>query len=157
MRLTAQTAGPTARVHHHGFTLVELMVAIASVGVLFVTLYLGITQGFSVIQLARENLRATQILEERMETIRLYTWEQINTSGFIPSTFTAPFYAVGQDTSGLTYSGTLTLENANLSGATYNDTLKLVTVTVSWQSGGTARTRTMSTLVSRYGMQQYIY
>ena len=41
----------------------------------------------------RENLRATQILQERMEPIRLYNWDQINTANFIPASFTEAFYS----------------------------------------------------------------
>jgi prepilin-type N-terminal cleavage/methylation domain-containing protein len=140
-----------------GFTLTEVLVAVFSIAIVFVTLYLSITQSFAIIQVARENLRATQIIEEKMETIRLYTWEQINTSGFVPSTFTTPFYSVGTNTSGLTYTGTLTIGAADLSGVTYNDDLRLVTVQLSWNSGGINRNRAASTLVTRYGLQQYIY
>ena len=65
------------------YTVMEVLVAVAVVGVVFVTLYLGMLQGFAIVKTGRENLRATQILEEKMEVIRLYTWPQINTAGFI--------------------------------------------------------------------------
>ena len=77
------------------FSLIEVMIAMLVTIVMFVSLYLGFAQGFGVIQLARENLRSTQVMEEKTETIRLYTWEQINSNSFIPTTFIAPFYAVG--------------------------------------------------------------
>ena len=64
----------------------EVLVAVAIIGTVFVSLYLGMTQGFAIVQVARENLRATQILQEKTEIIRLYTWDQINTAGFIPPT-----------------------------------------------------------------------
>ena len=51
------------------------------IGVISVTLYIAIAQGFAATQVARENLRATQILQEKMETIRLYGWDQINVPG----------------------------------------------------------------------------
>jgi Tfp pilus assembly protein PilV len=69
-----------------GFTLVDVMFGALIIGVMVVGLYVGFSQGFAVIQLARENLRATQILEEKMETVRLYTWDQVNTPNFIPAT-----------------------------------------------------------------------
>ena len=49
--------------------MVEVLVAVSLVGIMFVSLYSGISSGFAVVQLARENLRATQILQEKMETI----------------------------------------------------------------------------------------
>ena len=64
-----------------GFTLIEGIMGVGIMGVLFVSLYTGMTTGFGVVRMARENLRATQVLQEKFETIRLYTWEQINTPG----------------------------------------------------------------------------
>src|SRR6266487_2964180 len=87
------------------FTLIEVMMAISMVSFLFASLYLGFGQGFAIIQTARENLRATQILQERMETIRLYTWDQLNTAGFIPDTFQTPYYGNGAQQSGVIYHG----------------------------------------------------
>ena len=69
-------------------TLVEVLIAVVGVGILMVTLYAAISQGFAIIQTARENLRATQVLQEKMETMRVYNWDQITTPGFVPSTFT---------------------------------------------------------------------
>src|SRR5947207_7982848 len=79
------------------FTLIEVMMAVLVVGVAFVSLYLGFTQGFGTIQVARENLRATQILQEKMETIRLLTWQQITDASVAnnPYTFTNYFYPPG--------------------------------------------------------------
>src|SRR6185503_1247306 len=111
MKLKQRAVGRSGR-SQAGFTLAEVMIAVAVMAVMFISLYLGFTQGFAVIQLARENLRATQVLQEKMETVRLYTWEQINTAGFIPATFTAPFYATGSGTNqGIIYSGTVAISN----------------------------------------------
>ena len=54
-------------------SLVEVVFSIALVSVLFVSLYGGIASGFGLVNLARENLRANQIIVEKMETIRLTT------------------------------------------------------------------------------------
>src|SRR5258705_6921712 len=74
-----------------GFSLVEVMVSVAVFGLTCVSLYAGVTFGFNSVQLARENLRATQILVEKMEVIRLYSWEEITNSVFIPTTFQATY------------------------------------------------------------------
>src|SRR5437660_9322761 len=144
------------------FTLMEVLVATAIIGVQFVALYLGMTQGFGIVQVSRENLRATQILQEKMETIRLYTWDQITNNGFIPPTFTAAFYPAGSQTNnnqGATYQGTVTISAVPppLSAASYAKDMKMVVVQVSWQSGNIQRNRDMRTLVSHYGLHNYIY
>jgi len=138
------------------FTLVEVMIGVAVMAVMFVSLYLGFTQGFAIIQLARENLRATQILQEKMETVRLYTWDQLNTAGFIPPTFTAPFYAAGATNQGIIYSGTLSISNPAM-GESYAADMKQIDVQLSWNSGNVQRNRNMRTLVSKYGLHNYIY
>jgi prepilin-type N-terminal cleavage/methylation domain-containing protein len=159
------------------FTLVEVIVCTAIVSILFVSLYGGIASGFSLVTLARENLRANQVILEKMETIRLYNWDQVNSNGFLPSSFTAPFYPsvitnlVGTNSSGgqqtslttnfqaagsLIYYGTLIITNAPVSDA-YATNMKMVTVSLVWTNGKAVRKREMQTFVSQYGMQNYIY
>jgi prepilin-type N-terminal cleavage/methylation domain-containing protein len=144
-----------------GYSLVEVLVAMAITGIVFVSLYAGFSSGFAIIQLARENLRATQILVEKMETIRLYTWVQLNDPDFIPDTFEAPYYPLGggNTNAGIIYSGRLTLANPTFSGTTpsYASNLKEVRVEVTWNSNGIQRRREMKTLVAENGLQQYIY
>src|ERR1041384_1804482 len=78
------------------YSLPEVMVGIAIMSVMFLTLYLGFTQGFGVVQSSRENMRATQILQQQAEIIRLYTWEQVDpASGWIPTTTSWTFYPLG--------------------------------------------------------------
>jgi prepilin-type N-terminal cleavage/methylation domain-containing protein len=142
-----------------GFSMVEVLVGVALLGILFVTLYTAFSAGFGVIQLARENLRATQVLQEKMETIRLYSWDQINAAGFIPKEFQAPFYAVGEhadDEKGLTYYGTVEVSAAPLAES-YSADMKLVKIKLKWTSGRLQREREVQTFVSRYGLQNYIY
>src|SRR5216117_2837899 len=78
------------------FTLVEVMVGVGVMGIMMVSLYAGFAFGFSQIRLARENVRATQVLEERMEVIRLVNWNDVITSDYVPTKFTAPFYTDNQ-------------------------------------------------------------
>ena len=123
-------------------------------GILIVCLYTGMTSGFNVVRMARENLRATQVLQEKFETLRLYTWDQINSNGFIPQSFSAPIYSA-TDTNNA-YQGTFSIRSAGIADA-YADDLRMVTVTVNWTSGSLARTRSMSSFAARYGMQNYIW
>jgi prepilin-type N-terminal cleavage/methylation domain-containing protein len=139
------------------FSLIEVLVGVAILGLVIFSLYSGISAGFAMMRLAREQLRATQILADKMETIRLYRWDQINSNGFIPPTFVLPFYATNQATNeGVLYYGKVTITNAGLTEV-YNPDMRLVLVEVQWYSGTRPRTRSMSTLVSRYGLQNYVY
>ena len=141
-----------------GFSLIEVLVAMAIVGILFVSLYAGFLSGFQVIHLSRENLRATQILLEKMETIRLYTWDQVNSNGFIPKTFTAYYYPGETNASGLRYSGSVTITNMPPdSQITYGANMRQVTVAITWTNSNIRRVREMTTFISRYGLQNYIY
>lgn len=138
------------------YSVVEVLVAVAVLGIVFVSLYSGFSSGFAVIQLARENLRATQILQEKMETIRLYTWDQINTPGFVPTNFVDNFYSVGTNVSGLSYTGRVTITTAPFT-ASYSNELKSVKIRLRWQSAKVLRTREIETLVTRQGLQNYVY
>ncbi|MBU6401926.1 MAG: prepilin-type N-terminal cleavage/methylation domain-containing protein [Verrucomicrobia bacterium] len=149
-------AGGAARVGQAAFSLVEVLVAVSIVGVLFVTMYVGITSGFGVVQVARENQRATQILLEKMETIRLYSWDQLSTPGFIPASFSSSFYTTNGVGTGILYTGSVAIAAAPITESYSNDLVQ-VTVQIGWMSGNVARSRSMSTFVSRYGLQNYIY
>ena len=152
-----------------GFTMVEVMVGVAVFGVVFVSLYAGVTFGFNSVQLARENLRATQILVEKMEVIRLYSWDEINEAGFLPATFTNT-YSPGTTIAtvqgnkevlipaeGVTYFGTITVTNSGLSTENYRQKVKRVDLTVRWTTGRIQRSRSLSTLVAEGGLQSYVY
>jgi prepilin-type N-terminal cleavage/methylation domain-containing protein len=142
-----------------GLTLVEVMVAVAVMSIMVVSLYAGFTFAFSQIKSTQENVRATQILEERMEVIRLLNWDQVvNLPGYIPATFTAPFYADNptNDTGNLTYTGVVTVAAAPLT-ETYSNDLRMITIDLTWPSGNVTRRRQMITFTSQYGVQKYIY
>jgi type II secretory pathway pseudopilin PulG len=139
------------------YSILEVLVSIAVLGIMFVSLYTGMSMGFAVIQLARENLRATQILQEKLETIRLYTWDQINTAGFVPTNFVDRFYATStNDTGSLLYTGAVKIVTAPIDES-YSNEIRQINIQVSWASGGVARKREMSTLVTRDGLQRYVY
>lgn len=155
MQLRNKQAGRRLRANA-GFTLLEGVVGVGLMGVLIVCLYTGMTTGFSTVRLARENLRATQVIQEKFETLRLYTWDQINDTNFIPATFTAGLYTGNGQTDPSAYKGKVKITRAGIADA-YADDLRLVTIEVNWTSGTMPRTRTMSSFVARYGMQNYIY
>jgi type II secretory pathway pseudopilin PulG len=164
MRIRHSTP-PQTKLHQLAYTLVEVAIGVAIVGITFVSLYAGMSGGFAVTQLSRENLRATQIILERMEGVRLYNWDQLTTSnalypGYLPTTFTNYYYplATNGESKGIAYAGSMVITNADLTPyATYGGNMRKVSVTVNWESGGVPRSRTMTTYQSRNGMQNYVY
>jgi len=138
-------------------TLVEVMVALSVLGFMVVSLYAGFSSGFAVLRVARENMRATQILQERMEVLRLIRWDDV-APGFIPTTFTAPFYAtepINTTVGSFGYTGKVIITNPP--SENYSDHLRMIKIDLTWTSGNVTRSREMTTYVSKYGLQQYVY
>ena len=144
-----------------GFSLAEGLIGVAVMGTVFVSLYTGMASGFQSIRNSRENTRATQIMLEKFETIRLYNWDQITSPGFIPETFTAQFFPNtkdGQTTSGtgVTYKGQVRISPVSFTDP-YGADMRAVTVQLSWTSDGLAHNRTFTSFVAKYGIQNYVY
>jgi type II secretory pathway pseudopilin PulG len=151
-----------ARGHIQGFTLVEALFAMGMAGIMFTALYCGLAFGFKLVKMARENSRATQIMVEKMETIRLYTWTQVTNPAFIPSAFTNAYYSVNGTNSGVLYLGRISVTNcpvgATNAGSSYASNMRKVTIQLNWGTlGNTNHTRIMSTYVTRNGLQNYVY
>jgi prepilin-type N-terminal cleavage/methylation domain-containing protein len=145
------------------FTLVEVMVAMAVVGIMVVALYGGLAWCVGSVRIARENLRATQIMAEKMEVIRLLTWEQITEENVLPTTFTTAYVSgeagnhATNSTGGLTYYGKITLLpplETQLLG-TYTNDMRVINVKVYWTNQGLPHFRQINSYISRYGMQNY--
>ena len=137
----------------------EVMVGVAVMAVMLTALYGGFTFAFAEVRLARENVRATQILQEKMEVARLYNWDQVNQAGFIPTQFSESYYAsnpTNAPAGNFNYSGQVLVTNAPIA-ETYAGDLRLIRIQVSWKSGNVIRTRQMTTFVSQYGLQKYVY
>jgi len=129
----------------------------AVISVVLGAMIYGITAGTFTMRMARENLRATQILLEKVETIRLYSWDQVvYSNGFIPSTFTATYDPQGAPNVGLTYNGTLTIGPAPVN-TMYSNDMRQIAVHLSWETGGLQRSRDFTSFISRNGLQDYIY
>jgi prepilin-type N-terminal cleavage/methylation domain-containing protein len=154
------------------FTLVESLISTALVSIFFVSLYAGISQGFGILANARENLRANQILVDKMEEFRLYSWDQVNSFGsstsFIPTNFvesahpptTADNSSSGSVTTtnaaGLLYHGEIIVTNVAW-GTSYDTNMRQVTIMLNWTNGSIPHHHSMSSIISQYGLQKYIY
>lgn len=138
------------------FGLTESLIGVVIIGVVFTALYSGMTMGFQSVRSARENLRATQILLEKFESLRLYNWDQItSTNGYIPLTFTN-HYVLNPQTAGTVYTGSVRINPVPITEV-YRDDMRSVTVSVEWQTGNTRRSRSFTSYVAKYGIQHYIY
>ena len=70
------------------FTFVEVMAATAILGFVGASIYWGLAGGNVLIQSTREDLRATQIMLQKLEAIRLFTWSQVgDTNNYLTSNF----------------------------------------------------------------------
>jgi len=140
-----------------GFSLVEVVIAMAILGVSVVALLSGVSSGLLTIQMARENVRATQIMVEKTETLRLYSWDQLTTTNFMQTSFTEKYDPITTNGGfGPTFTGTVTIASVPMTTA-YSDEMKQVTVSLVWSTGGINRNRSFTTFVARNGLQNYIY
>ena len=146
---------------HTGFTLVEVVMGVVILGFVVVSLFTLLTSGFAMVQLNRDNLRATQIMLNRVEGLRLHNWEQLTSSNWIPSTFTETYLDQGSTNAnkGTVFTGVMTITNAVQSpSSTYgNSMMRSITVQVFWTNGGLVRSRQLTTYVSQYGIQNYVF
>src|SRR5215831_2028674 len=144
-----------------GVTLVEVVMATGIIAVTGAGVISSINYGLWIMRLARENQRATQVMLEKVEAIRLYNWTQVTNGTFIPNSFSAPYDPTSpSDSQGTTYYGTMSVTSPTFSGTTpnYSPSLRQFNVTLVWtNSGGLTHTRSLSTFVAQNGIQNYVY
>jgi hypothetical protein len=160
-----------------------MLIAAAISAIIFAAAFATVSTSFGILTVTRQNLRATQIIVSRLEGLRLEAWDQTNqlsqlfNTGYVPTSFVEYFYPLGLNGStneGIAYYGTMTVNQlttpalqAEVFGGTvpsYATNMALVTVSLSWTNSttgtsvqGKVHTRSMSTLVSEYGIQNYVY
>src|SRR5436190_19057105 len=129
----------------YAFTIIEGLFAAVLVGVIFLALYGAITWGFLSLRSAREDLKATQIMVEKMEVVRLCSWDQIR-SNMLPTEFSVPYSgSLAEKTAGAPiYSGKIHMRNPGL-GVNYESRMRMITISVNWTNNGLAQHREIST------------
>lgn len=183
IRSSLSDGSSAAQGSQRGFTMVEVLMAAGFAAIILAAVFAAISTSFGILTVTRQNLRATQIIVSRLEGLRLEAWDQTNqlqelfNTSYVPQTFTEYFYPAGLNNTtneGIQYNGTMTvsqLTNTTLQTAVFGATvpnyatnMALVTVTLSWTNSasglsaqGTVHVRSMSTLVSEYGIQNYVY
>ena len=153
-RARAGTLYPAPGLDQPGFTLVETIVAMSILTFVVVSLYAAFSIGFACIKVAREDLRADQILVQKLETLREYDWSSL-TNGYVLTNSMAVFSSEG----GIEYGVNMSITPAPVTES-YSNTLRQVTASVFWSSGGgfgsgVTHQRSMTTLVSQNGLQTY--
>ena len=126
-----------------------MLVATWLLTVVVVSLFGAFSFGFSTIKISQEDVRASQILLQKLEILQIYDWSQM-TNGFFPTNFTVNYSTNG----GVTYEGTMVIEPVPMAES-YSNMLRQVTVSLSWVSSGVPRYRVATTLVSQNGIQTY--
>ena len=140
-----------------GITLVDVVMSVALLGVMAGGIFGSFRYGYFTLELVRENQRATQIMLEKVETIRLYRWDQVNSNGWIPATFTDEYDPQGgTNTKGITYTGTVSVA-ACASGTSYASNMRQLTITLNWKTRNIPHTRTLTTYIAKDGIQNYVY
>ncbi|HWX18306.1 MAG TPA: hypothetical protein VN578_00230 [Candidatus Binatia bacterium] len=155
-RCGATTGGETA------FTLAEVLISVLILATAMASLYACFSFTFTVIQSSREELRATQVGLQKLEAIRLCTWNQLSNC---PISFQEKYdpLASTNQSSGVVYYGTVTTGPCTnvADSASYKTNMALVTVTLYWTNfnGGKQLTRScqLQTQVALNGMQNYIW
>jgi type II secretory pathway pseudopilin PulG len=148
------------------YTLPEVVIAAAVLGMLSVSLLAAFSSGLTLVRAGRENMRATQIMLQKTEAVRLLTWTQGRDTSLATSSFT-DFYdptRTNTQSGGVTYSGFFSNSAAPTTiPAAYRDSMRTATVTVYWtnyptgSSNAVVHSRQYQTFVARYGMQNYVF
>jgi prepilin-type N-terminal cleavage/methylation domain-containing protein len=145
-----------------GYTLVEVIMGVAIMAVVLAALFGGLISGFAIINTSRQDLRATQILTQKTEAIRLCTWSQLAS---LPASFQEYYYPPGttNGTAGILYYGKIAIGTPTMipNTVSYQSNIDQVTISVVWtnflEGHPVVHSRQIQTLVSLNGIQNYVY
>lgn len=143
-----------------GTSLAEVSIAVAILAVMAGVLISAFNYGFFAMQWARENQRATQIILEKVETLRLYRWDQVNSNGFIPQGVTEYYDPQMTGAQGVGYRCELAISPVPFTSVSgYHTNMRQLTVTLTWTNTARQipRTRQLSTFIAKDGLQDYVY
>lgn len=147
--------------NQRAFTLAEVMVAVCILGVVSISLYGGFATGFMVVDSTRQELRATQILTQKTEALKLCSWSALTNC---PIAFTELYDPASPNgAAGTVYSGTISTSVATVIpvSAAYRSNMCMATITLFWTNNNGSQqlihSRSAQTLVARYGIQNYLW
>ncbi|NQU11050.1 type II secretion system protein [bacterium] len=130
-----------------GFTILEAMIAAMILGIVLSSVLAVSSQCFHYLSDIRLTARSSQVLQQKVEDIRLLSWSQLQN---LPTTFADP-----SDTAGV-YSGSVSQVAYDAYGAQV--TASRVTLMVTWKNRhGRASTNTLTTVIANGGLNKYIF
>ena len=160
-RVPTRSAAPGApSPAQRAFTIAEVLVAVFVLGIACISLYAGFATGFMLVDSTRQELRATQILTQKAEALRLCTWSSLTN---FPLTFSESYDPTSTNNQSILYVGTVTTDAASVipNSAAYQSNMCVATINLYWTnfSGGQkiVHNRTSQTMIARYGIQNYIW
>jgi prepilin-type N-terminal cleavage/methylation domain-containing protein len=141
------------------FTITEVLIAVFILGVAAMSLYGGFAAGFLLVDSTRQELRATQILTQKAEALRLCSWSSLTN---FPISFTESYDPTSTN-GGTIYVGTVATNVATVIPVSsgYRSNMCLATINLYWTNYNgrqkIVHARSSQTLVARYGIQNYIW
>ena len=130
------------------FTITEVAIVTALLGILLVTILGVVSQSARIIHDIRLTARSSQVLQQKMEDIRMATWAVLTNY---------PSSSINTSSTDGSYTVTVTTNQyASYGGAT---TILLVTLTTTWTNftSRVIETNRLTTLVTNGGLNQSIY
>jgi len=145
------TGSPTTaayRQRQHGFTITEVAIVAVILGVLLASILGLLAQAARYMHDIRITARAAQVLQQKMEDIRLLTWDQLTN-----------YPAVWTDSASTYGSYTVTITTNSYDSYLGATTVLRVTLATTWTnlSSRLIETNRLTTLVTNRGLNQYIY
>jgi prepilin-type N-terminal cleavage/methylation domain-containing protein len=138
------------RFRQAGFSLVEVAIASLVIAIFIASILTTVTSGYAILDRSRETLRANQILQQELETVRTYNWTEMTNS--------ANFGTTNYTDKGISYSVTRSVTNYYNSTNYSTNYMKKVTISVIWTNApGKVITKDMTTLIVQSGLNDYIY
>ena len=126
-----------------GFSLVELLLVIVTIGFL-VVLIAGIPNSLNLVGKSRHQSLAREIAVKQIEDKRAMQYDNL-----VNGTTNIADSRIGLLTDG---SGTILLEDCSIQVCTSGESAKKITVTVSWKDSGKTQTLILYTLVAKGGL-----
>jgi prepilin-type N-terminal cleavage/methylation domain-containing protein len=131
-----------------GFTLVEVVVASLVLGLVFVSSITTLTYGYKLLENARFNTLASQVIQSEIETLRLRNWSQISA---LPA---KAAIAISSDMSTAAFNK---FSGWRVVSSSRPDT-KLIVVGVQWTAtSGQVHSRRYTTYMTKDGLNDYYY
>ena len=144
------------------FSLVELAIGVAILGLVIGGVYSGMVAQYALVRTNTDKLQAEQILVGKLDLIRLYSWNQITNSllqvtnvAALSNSIASTFVSTSNDGSSNVFSGQVTVSPPDMT-ETYTSSVVMVTVQLTWTISSGVFSNSASTLVSQYGLHNYI-